>query len=143
VPLKDAEQRPLTLILEDDAAIATLYHALLEDEGFEVHGAADGNKFLQDYMASLRDKKRPAFLILDSMVPGMSGEEVYKEIQQINIREGIQVGIVWASGAMKSPLEELPGVFTARKPFELDTLISICNKARAWTSPLSTFPTSR
>lgn len=59
------------LIVEDEEDIRSLVRYNLEAEGFRVVDASDGEHGLR-----LADTERPALIILDLMLPGLSGLEV-------------------------------------------------------------------
>jgi DNA-binding response OmpR family regulator len=65
------------LVVEDDHAILAGLVDLLEDEGFEVCFARDGNKALKQY-----ETHKPDLVLLDIMIPQKSGYDVCKEIRR-------------------------------------------------------------
>ncbi len=64
------------LIVEDEEALAEPLAFLLQREGFQVQVAADGPSALQ-----LFAQNPPDIVLLDLMLPGMSGTEVCKNIR--------------------------------------------------------------
>ena len=64
------------LIVDDESASRVALETLLRREGFEVHGASDGAAALAE-CASFR----PDLILLDVLMPGMSGFEVCKRIK--------------------------------------------------------------
>lgn len=64
------------LIVEDESALAEPLAFLLEREGFQVRLAADGQEALAEF-----SKAEPDIVLLDLMLPGMSGTEVCKNIR--------------------------------------------------------------
>lgn len=64
------------LIVEDEAQITRLIELELKYEGYEVFIAVDGNDGLQ----KIKEMK-PDLILLDCMLPGLSGEEVCKQIR--------------------------------------------------------------
>lgn len=60
----------MVLLVDDDAMIRDCMAAYLEDEGFTVHGACNGENALE-LIAAIR----PAVCISDMRLPGISGEE--------------------------------------------------------------------
>ena len=67
-----AEAPRKILIVEDEEDIRSLVRYNLEAEGFAVVDASDGERGLH-----LAAKERPALIILDLMLPGLSGLEVW------------------------------------------------------------------
>lgn len=65
------------LIVEDEKDLARLLQYNLEKEGYQVVSANDGENGL-----SLFQKKKPDFVILDLMLPKVSGLDILKTIRQ-------------------------------------------------------------
>ncbi len=67
---------PKILIVEDEVAIAEGLTATLEAEGFSVVLAVSGNAALLGW-----ERERPDLVLLDLMLPGMSGTEVCRRLR--------------------------------------------------------------
>ncbi len=65
------------LIVEDEKSLAKVMSAYLENEGFNVTVAHDGHKGLQFFR-----ENAPELLILDLMLPGLSGEEIARAVRK-------------------------------------------------------------
>jgi CheY-like chemotaxis protein len=103
------------LVVDDERDIRDAIAELLEDEGYEVQGAADGAEAL----AKARDF-HPAVVLLDLMMPGMNGWEFRSRQRGDPELSAIPVIVVSALG-------KVPGVDAAgylQKPFELEDLLS-------------------
>ncbi len=59
------------LLVEDDVALASVYKARLELEGFEVGGVSNGEDALSEAI-----KFKPDLILLDAMMPKISGFDV-------------------------------------------------------------------
>jgi two-component system, OmpR family, response regulator RegX3 len=68
---------PKVLIIEDEASIGEALEYQLQREGYDVDRAVDGFDGLQRFTLGGAD-----LVLLDLMLPGMSGEEVCKEIRR-------------------------------------------------------------
>ena len=68
--------KPLVLIAEDEAALATLLDYNLEKEGYETLLAADGEEALL-----LVAERAPDLVVLDWMLPGVSGIEICRRLR--------------------------------------------------------------
>jgi len=68
---------PLILVVEDEAAIATMLRYNLEKQGFRVEEATDG----QEAMVRIGETT-PDLVLLDWMLPVMSGIEVCRQIRR-------------------------------------------------------------
>jgi two-component system phosphate regulon response regulator PhoB len=69
--------RPHILVVEDEDSLATLLQYNLDKEGFRVGLCADGEEAL-----ILVDEKQPDLVILDWMLPTVSGIEVCRRLRQ-------------------------------------------------------------
>jgi two-component system response regulator RegX3 len=65
------------LVVEDEQGLREPLIYLLEKEGYEVIATADGNAALEEF-----DKQVPDLVLLDLMLPGISGNEVCMKIRQ-------------------------------------------------------------
>ncbi len=75
--MSDSATRPLILVVEDEAAIATMLRYNLEKQGFRVEEATDGQEAI-DRIA----ETTPDLVLLDWMLPVMSGIEVCRQIRR-------------------------------------------------------------
>ena len=69
--------KPYILVVEDEAALLTLLRYNLEKGGFEVGEAVDGGEALL-----MVDERRPDLMVLDWMLPTLSGIEVCRRIRR-------------------------------------------------------------
>jgi putative two-component system response regulator len=67
---------PKILLVDDESASRAALETLLRREGFEVHDASDGATALAECVSF-----RPDLVLLDVLMPGMSGFEVCKRIK--------------------------------------------------------------
>jgi len=78
--MKDATMDTSTiLVVDDEESIRFLYREELEEEGFKVITAADGEEALR----KVRDD-RPDLITLDIRMPGMDGIEVLQRIREMD-----------------------------------------------------------
>jgi two-component system response regulator RegX3 len=68
--------RPLILVVDDEQSYRDALAVALEREGFDVETAADGPEAIARFEAS-----RPALVLLDVMLPRMSGIDVCRELR--------------------------------------------------------------
>lgn len=68
------------MVIDDDESIGNMEQELLEREGYQVQRAFSDTEALL-----LLKQKRPDMILLDLMLPGMSGEKVLSQIQGIPI----------------------------------------------------------
>jgi DNA-binding response OmpR family regulator len=67
------------LIVDDDKNTRRLYQAVLENEGYQVSLAENGNAALD-----VMDKEQIDLVVLDIMMPGMDGYEFTKTLRETN-----------------------------------------------------------
>lgn len=103
------------LIIDDDVAIGNLEQEVLEREGYAVQRAYSGTEALL-----LLKEKKPDLILLDLMLPGMSGEDILPQIQ------GIPVIVVSAKTAVEDKVDLLLGgaVDYLTKPFDTKELLA-------------------
>lgn len=75
--MSDAAARHLILVVEDEAALATMLRYNLEKQGFRVEEAADGQEALTRI-----GEERPDLVLLDWMLPSLSGIEVCRQMRR-------------------------------------------------------------
>jgi two-component system, OmpR family, phosphate regulon response regulator PhoB len=69
--------KPHILVIEDEAALVEMLRYNLEKEGFKVSAANDGEEAL-----TAVDEQRPDLLILDWMLPLVSGLEICRQLRR-------------------------------------------------------------
>ena len=67
-------------LIDDDIYISSLVSTLLEKNGYRVIKGYSGTEALL-----LLEKERPDLLLLDLMLPGLSGEEVLSKVKDIPV----------------------------------------------------------
>lgn len=70
------DRSPLVLVIEDDTSVQDLLALLLTGEGYEVIKASDGLEGLVKL-----DREKPSLVILDLMMPNVSGDRVLEEVR--------------------------------------------------------------
>jgi CheY-like chemotaxis protein len=103
------------LVVEDEPDIRDTLRDILEMEGYRVRCASNGREAL----AALAEMPRPELILLDLMMPVMSGYEFLKELRANDALATIPVTVVSAVG--DQPVGH--GENVLRKPVDLDTLL--------------------
>jgi CheY-like chemotaxis protein len=109
----DTEPRAV-LIIEDEPDLRNGLGDIFEDEGYRVETAANG----QEGLERMRSLARPCVVLLDLIMPTMSGNEAYAAMQADPALADIPV-IVMTSAPWLAP----SGVPVMRKPIDLDRLL--------------------
>lgn len=87
-------------IVEDDAAISQMYRIKFETEGYTVETAENGKLGLE-----LAEKMKPNIILLDLMMPIMTGEEMLTRLRKSDWGKKIKVIILTNRGEQEIPEE--------------------------------------
>ena len=113
--------QPYILVMEDEDALATLLQYNLEKEGYDVVVAADGEEGLVQI-----DERQPDLVLLDWMLPKVSGIEVCRRIRGRPETRNLPVIMLTARGEES---DRVRGLDTGAddyltKPFSMTELIA-------------------
>jgi two-component system, OmpR family, phosphate regulon response regulator PhoB len=113
--------KPLVLVVEDEAALATMLRYNLEKQGYRVEEAADGQEALTRIAET-----QPDLVLLDWMLPQMSGLEVCRQIRRKSATRDLPVIMVTAR---TEDQDAVRGLNTGAddyiaKPFSMDSLLA-------------------
>jgi two-component system alkaline phosphatase synthesis response regulator PhoP len=102
------------LVVEDHSSVRTMFRVILEDEGYRVAEAEDGDAALQAAESLL-----PDLILLDLMMPRLDGERVLEQMYDNSNLRSTPVLVVSAKQEAMDRVMELVGsenVFS--KPFD-------------------------
>jgi len=118
--MKNEEAAGPVLVVEDDLYIAGVLTDLLRDEGYQVATGVDGQA-LRDALAD-----PPQLVLLDVMMPGMSGIEVCRRLKADPRTKDVPVIFVTAmpTDVLTAQLAGCPYEGVIRKPFTIDEVLS-------------------
>jgi CheY-like chemotaxis protein len=106
--------RRTVLIVDDEPDIRESLRDVLEDEGYRVVLAQNGKEALQ-HLATL---ERPCAIILDIIMPVMSGTELYEQLRADPKLSDIPL-LVSTSDPSRAP----SGVLIMKKPIDVERLL--------------------
>jgi two-component system alkaline phosphatase synthesis response regulator PhoP len=112
--------------IEDEPGVIELIRLILERRGLKVVGAGSGSEGLE-----IIRQVRPAVVLLDLMMPGMDGWEVYRRMKADAMMRTIPVIIVTAKA---EGIDEVLAKHIAKvddyikKPFSLQELLQAIEK---------------
>lgn len=89
---------PKIAIIEDDQAISQMYRIKFEAEQYEVETAENGKLGLE-----LVEKMRPDVILLDLMMPEMTGDEMLVSLRDTDWGKDIPVIILTNMGEQEAP----------------------------------------
>lgn len=120
------------LIVEDEDALGILLNYNLENEGYQVRLCNDG-----DQVDMFIDEKRPDLILLDWMLPGVSGIEICRRLRLNAHTRNIPIIMATARGAEE---EKLRGFETGAddylvKPFAMKELLARVKAVLKRTAP--------
>jgi two-component system response regulator CpxR len=107
------------LLVEDNDDIRELYGAVLRREGYEVHEAENGQEAL-DRLHQM--KGNPCLVLLDLMMPIMSGPELLKVLHESHRLAALPV-VVLSAGGQESEAPEAKKFI--RKPVDSHLLLTV------------------
>ena len=110
--------RHTILVVEDDDALRQMIRIVLADEGHRAVLAADGAAAL-DYLATAR----PCLVLLDLMMPGLTGQEVARQMQEHGI--DVPVLVVSAARTGEQIAVEIDADGYLGKPFDIEQLVEV------------------
>ena len=123
---------PLILVVEDEAALVTLLRYNLEREGFRVAAAADGEEALL-----LAREEKPDLVLLDWMLPLLSGIEVCRQLRRMTETRGVPIIMLTARGEEGDKLRGLDSGADdyITKPFSPSELVARIRAVMRRTRP--------
>ena len=110
---------PFILVVEDEDALSTLLQYNLDKEGYEVVVAADGEEAL-----TLASERLPDLIVLDWMLPKVSGIEVCRRLRQRTESRNVPIIMLTARGEESDRIRGLDtgAVDYVVKPFAMSEL---------------------
>lgn len=112
------------LIIDDEPAICDIVQVLLESKGFIVHCSPNGKEGIKEAKCWL-----PDLIILDIMMPGMSGYMVAKNLLQDEQVADIPILLLTATANLAGNIMlEMPTKYRITKPFDSDQLTQMITR---------------
>ena len=114
------------MIVDDEESLLELLGAILDGEGYEVTKANSGEECIE----KLKTEK-PDLVLLDMMMPGMSGREVCENIRKNPATKNLKVAFITVakfSDSGKETLKKMNVLDYITKPFDNADLIKRVKK---------------
>ena len=120
------------LVVDDDPTVRELLHAELTNAGHDVELAEDGTTGLE----RLRSE-RPDAVLLDVMMPGLSGWEVLSELRSDSSLQGLTVVLLSARDRADDVRHgyELGASLVLSKPYDAEQLLSLLSTLQERSKP--------
>ncbi len=109
------------LIVDDEFGIVDALRDLLEEEGYRVLSASNGREGLERIA-----EERPDLVLVDAMMPVMTGPEMIAAMRSDPARASIPV--ILTSAAPKPNHAAVEDVVFLKKPFSLDQLLGLLDE---------------
>ncbi len=126
---ESSQPRKKICIIEDEPAMIELVTLILRNRGYDVSGAIGGKEGLE-----LIQKIKPDLVLLDLMMPDMSGWDVYQQMKADEYMKTIPVIVVTAKA---QSIDKVLGLHIAKvqdyitKPFSPNDLVESVTRVLA------------
>lgn len=117
------QAQPYVMIVEDDFAIREALTQILEDYGYLIASASNGQEAL-DY---LRANALPQLILLDLMMPVMNGYQ-FRDVQQQDTRLASVPVIILSADNDAEVADTIEADGFLRKPVRLMTLVEVVGR---------------
>lgn len=109
----------VALVVEDDPATRSLETDILEDSGFVVLQARNGEDALR-----LAQERQPSVVLLDLALPTASGFDVLRSLRSRPATAQIPVVLVSAYAGLVEDCDRRGADACVQKPFDVDALVA-------------------
>ena len=110
---------PLVMVIDDDEDIREVVALALESSGLRVVRAVDG----LDALEQLRSV-RPDLLLLDLMMPRMSGVDLARRLRNDHLLDGVPILVFSGDGSALTAAAAIGAAGLLTKPVDLDLLVA-------------------
>jgi CheY-like chemotaxis protein len=118
-------ERHLLLIVDDDSDIREMMALCLERVGYQVEGVSSGQQALR----RLAEAPIPALVLLDLMMPSMSGQQLWQALRALPGLKDVVVVAVSGDHAVREKAEAMGLRGHLKKPFALHDLLITVRRA--------------
>jgi len=119
------------LVVDDDEAVRNFIASLLSEEGYLVRSAGDAYQAMDEVSA-----EPPGLLLLDLMMPGVSGTEFLARLRRDTRGQDLPVILISAHPRLREIAQDLHVEAAIPKPFEITSLLQYVSQVLG--PPLST-----
>ena len=123
------QSKGVVLVVDDEVALVRVLAIHLESDGYEVLTATNGHEAL----AHIR-QRRPQVVVLDAMMPEMSGLEVCRRVRTDGDLSGSRVLILTANAGFGESSREVGADSFMTKPFHLNELSAEVARLAEWNA---------
>jgi two-component system cell cycle response regulator DivK len=112
------------LVCDDDLDIVDILDFILTDSGWDVY-----TSYTVDNIIEKVENAQPSVIIMDNWIPGVGGIEATQTIKNHPIFKNIPVVYLTANNDIESLAERAGADLSLPKPFDLDVLAKVVEKA--------------
>jgi CheY-like chemotaxis protein len=112
------------LVVEDDPSLRTVIRLVLEQEGYEIAEASNGQVALDEL-----DDHRPDLIIVDAKMPILTGPQLIERIREQPARARIPV--ILLTGLPGAVPQHVKADMVVAKPFEKKELVDVIGRLLA------------
>ncbi|MBS3130880.1 response regulator [Candidatus Woesearchaeota archaeon] len=109
------------MVVDDEESLRELVAAIFSSSGDHVTAASSGQECLD-----MLEREKPDIILMDMMMPGMSGRETTEKIRQSPAGKNLKIAFLTVarfSETGKDALEKLDVLDYITKPFDNDELV--------------------
>ena len=110
------------LVVDDDRSLCSLLHALLEDEGYKVDTANDGQSAWEKLA---QQPGAYEVVVLDVEMPHMDGLQLLRALRQPDVYHAHQLLVMSASSEALQQAVGMGVSHVLEKPFDLEALLAL------------------
>lgn len=114
--------RPTVLVVDDESLVRGVVVRMLQITGYRTIEAEDGPTALQCLRGAKADPSEIQVVLLDWSMPGMSGEETYRQIDKAFPGVPVVIATGWSVEETRRSVEDLGRIHIVSKPFDSATL---------------------
>jgi two-component system, cell cycle response regulator CpdR len=132
-PQRCAQARRTTiLVVEDEESVREFVRLVLENAGYAVVAAHDGDHGFNEFAA---DPDRFSLVLTDVVMPNRTGPDLVEVIRRIRPDIPVIFMSAYTGGSSASPTEMPPSATLLEKPFGLEQLLHAANQAISQNAP--------
>ena len=139
-PEPDGKRRRAVLIVEDDESLSETLALFMETQGFEVVSANDGKPGVELFKA---DPHKFDFVLMDLTMSAMDGDLAFAEMKKIRENADIIMMSGYAEDLISKRLRGAKPLAFLKKPFRLEELLGVIQKADGGSPPSMDTPSTR
>jgi DNA-binding response OmpR family regulator len=112
-------ERPVILVVDDDAPILLLMRNLLREFGFDPVAAGTGEQAIAE-----AKKRTPDLILLDRNMPGMTGDQVLAELRSHDGLAAVPILILSGEPLGPDEIRRIGATGAVLKPFDVPSLVA-------------------